>query len=131
MRDIITPKAGFYNRRTYTKSKFLQPPNLHQKQVSLNHLHYRIGRILLEYLLDIDTRVDVIERFITGTTRARLHLSVSFQHTATVHISWAVNHSNQLRIATIKERGGSSVGNVTGSSVRSLSVMRQTDAVRP
>jgi hypothetical protein len=71
MRDIITPKAGFYNRRTYTKSKFLQPPNLHQKQVSLNHLHYRIGRILLEYLLDIDTRDGVIERFITGTTRAR------------------------------------------------------------
>ena len=40
---IIAPKASFYNPITYTKSKFLKLPNLHQKQASLNHLHCRIG----------------------------------------------------------------------------------------
>jgi hypothetical protein len=32
--DIITPKASFYNPITYTKSKFLNHPNLHQNPVS-------------------------------------------------------------------------------------------------
>ena len=70
--DIIAPKASFYNCQTYTKSKFLKPPNLHQKQVSLNHLHYRIGRILFENLFDIDTRSIVIERIITEECDSRL-----------------------------------------------------------
>jgi hypothetical protein len=42
------------------KFHFAKTSNLHQKQVSLNHLHCRIGRILFKNLLDIDARSIVI-----------------------------------------------------------------------
>ena len=62
------------NPPTYTKSKFLQLPNLHQKQVSSNHFDYRICGILSENLLYVDSSRIGSERIIPEECNFRFQL---------------------------------------------------------
>ena len=62
------------NPPTYTKSKFLNRPNLHQKQVSSNHFDYRICGILSENLLYVDSIRIGSERIIPEECNFRFQL---------------------------------------------------------